>query len=343
MWIGLVCAAAVGGPADGAAGQGEVNLYSYRQPQLIDPILDEFTRETGIKVNVVFIEKGMVERLKAEGAGSPADAVLTVDVGRLHDMVEADLLQPIRSDVLERNVPAEYRHPGGLWYGLSARARVLVVSRDRVGPGEVTSYEGLADPRLKGRLCFRSGKHDYNVSLIAAMIARSGEDAARQWLEGVRANLARKPQGNDRTQSRAIAEGACDVALTNTYYLALMAANEKEPEQKRWAEAVKVVFPDQRGHGTHVNISGAAVLKNAPRRANAVRLLEFLSGERAQKLYAERNYEHPVKPGVAVHPLIAALGRFKADSLDLTEIARNRARAAKLVDETRFDLGAGGS
>lgn len=344
LGVGLVAAAAIANASPGAAqDKGEVNLYSYRQPHLINPILDEFARETGIKVNVVYIEKGMIERLKAEGANGPADAVLTVDVGRLHDMVEAGLLLPLASRVLEENVPARYRHPEGLWFALTARARVIVASKDRLAPGAVESYEDLAAPELKGRVCFRSGKHDYNVSVIAGMIARSGEESTRRWLRGVKANLARKPQGNDRSQSKAIAEGACDVALSNTYYIALMATNDREPEEKRWAEAVRVVFPDQKGSGTHVNISGAAVLKSAPHRANAIRLLEFLSEDRAQKLYAERNFEYPVKPGVPVHPLIASLGRFAADPLDLTEIARHRARATRLVDETGFDQGAGGS
>lgn len=347
LGVGLVAAAAIAIASPGAAqNNGEVNLYSYRQPHLINPILDEFARETGIKVNVVYIEKGMIERLKAEGANGPADAVLTVDVGRLHDMVEAGLLLPLASRVLEENVPARYRHPEGLWFALTARARVIVASKDRVGPGAVESYEDLADPKFKGRVCFRSGKHDYNVSLIAGMIARSGEEATRRWLLGVKANLARKPQGNDRAQFKAITEGACDVALSNTYYIALMATNDREPEEKRWAEAVRVVFPSQRGTGTagtHVNISGAAVLKSAPHRANAIRLLEFLSEDRAQRLYAERNFEYPVKPGVPVHPLIASLGRFAANPIDLTEIARHRARAARLVDETGFDQGAGGS
>ena len=329
------------GPQPAAA--DEVNLYSYREPALIKPILDEFTKQTGIKVNSVYVDKGMLERLKAEGANSPADAVLTVDVGRLEDMAEAGVLQPIKSTVVDRNIPAQYRHPDNLWVGLTTRARVFIVSKDRVKPGEVTTYADLAKPALKGRVCTRSGKHDYNVSLIAAMIDRHGEAGAKKWLNGVKANLARKPQGSDRSQAKAIMEGACDVALLNTYYVGHMATNEKEPEQKAWINAVNIVFPDQAGRGAHVNISGAALTKGAHNKAAAIRLIEFLSGDFTQKLYAELNFEFPVKPGAALHPLVASWGPFKADSAGLLGVAKHRAAASRLVDETGFDGAPGGS
>ena len=332
----------LGGP-DPASAQDEVNLYSYRQPFLIQPLLDAFTEKTGIEVNVFFSPKGVLERLKAEGANSPADAVLTVDIGRLHDMVEAGVLRPVESPTLRMIIASQYRQPEGLWFGLTTRARVFYVSKDRVAPGAITSYEDLARPDLKGRVCIRSGKHDYNVSLIASVIANRGLDEARAWLAGVGANLARKPQGNDRAQAKAIYEGLCDVAVANTYYMAAMMTNDTEPEQKKWAAATRIVFPNSDGRGTHVNISGAAVTKSAKNVDNAVRLIEFLSEDFAQKLYADRNFEYPVKAGVALHPLVESWGAFKADTINLAEVAKYRAAASRLVDEVGFNFGGGGS
>ena len=247
------------------------------------------------------------------------------------------MLQPVQSEVLNANIPAQYRHPDGLWYGLTTRARVFFVSKERVAPGEIATYEQLADPALKGRICIRSGKHVYNVSLFASIIAHKGVDATRDWLSAVKDNLARKPQGNDRAQAKAIKEGVCDVAIANTYYFGKMATNEDNPEQKEWAAAVRIVFPNQDGRGTHVNISGAGITKSAKNRDNAVRLLEYLSNDAAQQLYAEINLEYPVKPGVPLHPLVASWGEFKADTLSLEEVARNRATASKLVDEVGFN------
>ena len=329
------------GPWQSASASEEVNIYSYREPGLINPLLEEFTKQTGIKVNSVYVDKGMLERLKAEGANSPADAVLTVDVGRLQDMAEADVLQPIKSAVVDKNIPAAYRHPENLWVGLTTRARVFIVSKDRVKPGTVTTYADLADPKLKGKICSRSGKHDYNVSLIAAMIDRHGEAEAKKWLNGVKANLAQKPQGSDRSQAKSIMEGACDVALLNTYYVGHMTTNEKEPAQKQWIAAVTPVFPDQAGRGAHVNISGVALTKSSRNKANAMKLIEFLSEDLAQKMYAEANYEFPVKPGAPWHPLVASWGSFKADASGLMGVAKNRTAASKLVDETGFEGGAG--
>jgi len=336
-----LCALVLGAGTAGAwaAESGAVNLYSYRQPFLIQPILDKFTEQTGIKVNAVYAKKGMLERLKAEADNSPADVVLTADVGSLNDMVEAGVLQPVPSEVLERNIPAQYRDPEGRWYGLTMRARVLLASKERVAPEVVTSYRDLADPKLKGLVCTRSGKHVYMVSLIASVIAHDGEEKAEEWLRGVKENLARKPQGNDRAQAKAVFEGVCDVAVANTYYMGKMATNEEKPEQKAWAEAVRIVFPDQQNQGTHVNISGAAVTKSAKNLDNAIKLIEFLSEEDAQKLYAEQNFEYPVKPGVAVDPLVASWGSFKADTIDLSEVAKHRAAASKLVDRVGYDQG----
>ena len=318
---------------------GEVNLYSYRQPFLIEPMLDEFTRQTGIKVNVVFAKKGMVEKIRAAGANNPADAILTVDVGRLDALRQAELLQPVNSKVLDETIPSHLRHPDGLWFGLTTRARVALVSRDRVKPGELETLAGLADPKFRGRICTRSGKHVYNVALIASVIAHEGEAAAEQWLAGVRDNLARKPQGNDRAQAKGVYQGICDVAISNHYYMGKMATNDKEPEQKEWAKSVRVQFLDQKGHGNHVNISGAAVIRDAKNMDNAIALVEFLAGDKAQNMYATVNFEYPVKAGIKTHPLVESWGTFKADDLPIEEIARHRKAASKLVDKTGFDGG----
>lgn len=339
----IALSAALSADAAKASDAGEVNLYSYRQPFLINPILEVFSKETGIKVNIVYAKDGILERLKAEGDNSPADAVLTADVGRLHDMVEAGVLQAVQSDTLDANIPTQYRHPDGLWYGLTVRSRIIFESAERATPGLVTSYADLARPELKGRICSRSAKNVYNVSLIASLIAHDGVEATHAWLEAVRDNLARKPQGNDRAQAKAIAEGLCDYALANTYYYGKMATNDKEPEQKEWANAVRIVFPDQNGRGAHVNISGAGVTKSAPNRENAIRLLEFLSDGEAQRLYAEQNFEYPMKPGIDLHPLVASWGAFNADTINLADVAEHRSEASRLVDETGFDFGPGGS
>jgi iron(III) transport system substrate-binding protein len=319
------------------ASAAEINLYSYRQPFLLKPLLTAFTKETGIKVNVVYAKKGMLERLKAEGINSPADAVLTVDIGRLSDLVTAGLVQPVKSAVLEANIPAQYRHPEGLWFGLTTRARIIAAHETRVKPGELGSYEDLAAPRFKGRVCSRSGKHAYNISLVASIITAKGETAAQAWAAAVKGNLARKPQGNDRAQARAIKEGVCDVALLNTYYMGKMATNEKKPEQKEWAKAIRVIFPNQGNRGTHVNLSGAAVTKSAKHRTEAVKLLEFLSGGFAQKIYAEQNFEYPVKAGTPLHPMVASWGRFTADTVNLAEVAKHRTLASKIMDRVSFD------
>ncbi len=319
----------------GGAAPREVNLYSYRQPFLIRPMLKEFTKRTGIRVNTVFAKKGMLEKIKATPGA--ADAVLTADIGRLNDMDEAGVLQPVRSAILEKNIPAQYRHPAGLWFGLTTRARVLYVSKKRVKPGEVVSYEDLAKPHLKGRVCIRSGKHVYNLSLIASFIAHKGEAAAEKWLRGVKANLARKPGGNDRAQAKAIYAGQCDVGVGNTYYMGKMQTNRKKRAQRKWAASIRLVFPNQGGRGTHVNISGAAVTRHARNRENAIRLIEFLSGEFAQKFYADQNFEYPVKAGVPLNPLVKSWGGFKADTINLAAVAKLRKAASKIVDRVDFN------
>lgn len=312
----------------------EVNLYSYRQPELLKPLTDAFEAETGIDVNVAYLAKGMVERLTAEGKRSPADLVLTVDISRLAAVVEAGLTQPVHSDILSANVPAAYHDPDGQWWGLTTRARVVYASKDRVKPGEVTTYEDLADPKWKGRICTRSGTHAYNVALTAAVVHHLGEDGAKQWLEGLKANLARKPQGNDRAQVKAIWAGECDIAIGNTYYMGEML---EDPEQKEWAESVNIVFPVFEGGGAHVNISGVAMTKNAPNRENALKLMEFLSSPKAQQIYAEANHEYPIAPGTEPGELVKSWGSFTADDVNLMELARLRPTALRIIEEVDFD------
>ncbi len=331
-----ILAAVLAGLAEPAAAAGEVNLYSYRQEFLIRPMLDKFTGETGITVNVQYVKGGILKRMQEEGEAGIADLVLTADIATLSQHVEADTFQPVKSPVLEANIPAQYRDPEGLWFGLTKRARVIVYSKDRVNPAEIRTYEDLTDPKWAGRICTRSSGHVYMKSLLASIIVAKGEEIAQGWAKGVKDNLARKPQGNDRAQVKAIWQGECDIALINTYYIGAMQFNEAEPAQKEWAAAIGVIFPNRDDRGTHVNISGGGVAKYAGNRDNAVRLLEFLSGDWAQEYYAASNYEYPVKPGVAWHPAVESWGRFHADETPLAEIARQVPLAIKLYDRAGY-------
>ena len=312
----------------------EVNVYSHRQPELIQPLIDAFTAETGITVNVAFVDKGMVERLVAEGDRSPADLVLTVDIARLAQLVDAGVTQAVQSDVLEAAIPEAFRDAGDQWFGLTSRARIVYASKERVAAGEVTTYEDLASEKWKGRICTRSGTHDYNVALLGAIIAHDGAEAAKGWVEGLKANLARKPDGGDRDQIKAIAAGECDIAIGNTYYIGQMLA---DPEQKAAAETVNVVFPTFTAGGTHMNISGVAMTKSAPNKAAALQLMEFLVSDAAQKIYAETNYEFPVKAGVPLSDLVASWGAYTPDTLPLTDVAAQRPAALKLMENANFD------
>ncbi len=312
----------------------EVNVYSLRQPELIQPLLDAFTAETGIDVNVAHIDKGMVERLQNEGSRSPADVILTVDISKLAQVVDAGVTQPVESDVLNANIPAAFRDPGNQWFGLTARARIVYASKERVKDGEVTTYEDLADPKWKGRICTRPGTHDYNLGLTAAMIVHDGYDATKAWAEGLRANLAKKPEGNDRSQVKSIWAGECDISLGNTYYMGEMLA---DPEQKDWANAVRIIYPTFRDGGTHMNVSGMAMTRAAPHKDAALKLMEFLSSDEAQKIYAETNNEFPVKPGVPQSELVAGWGPFTPDTINLMDVAKERPEALKLMEEVNFD------
>ena len=312
----------------------EVNIYSYRQPELIKPLTDAFTEETGIKVNVAFLNKGMAEKLKAEGDKTPADVALTVDISRLAELVNNDLTQAVSSDLLKQNVPAQYRDAQGHWYGLTTRARIVYASKDRVKPSEITTYEDLASDKWKGRICTRSGMHPYMVALTSAYIYHHGAPAAAKWLEGIKSNLARKPQGNDRAQVKAIWAGECDISLGNTYYMGKMLEDD---EQKAWAQSVHVLFPTFQKSGTHVNISGVALMKYAPNRDNGIRLIEFLTSPKAQEIYATANYEYPIAPGTSAAPLVQSWGSFAPDGVSLTELASLRPAALELTQSVDYD------
>lgn len=320
-----------------AAG-GEVNLYTTREPGLIQPLLEAFTRETGIKVNTVFLRDGLPEKLRAEGERSPADVLMTVDTGNLLDLVDAGHTQPVESQVLEAAIPAHLRGVDGQWFALSLRDRVLYADKDLALDG--FAYEDLAKPEWKGRVCIRSGQHPYNISLIAAMIAHRGVPATEQWLRGVKANLARPAAGGDREVARDILGGICDIGIANAYYVGRMKNEPEGSEQRQWGEAIKVVrpvFADAKNGGTHVNISGAAVARHAPNRANAVALLEYLVSDQAQSLYAKANYEYPVKADVELDPVVESFGPLQVDPLPLAEVAANRKAASELVDRVGFD------
>ena len=332
----IICGTVLGAAAvtASAASAQEVNVYSLRQPFLVEPLFESFTKETGVKVNVIFAEKGLVERIKQEGANSPADVLMTVDISRIKEAVDAGVTDAVNSDVLEANIPAHLRDENDQWFALTQRGRALYASKDRVTEGEIATYEDLADPKWKGRVCTRSGTHDYNIALVSSMIAHHGTEEAKTWLEGLKANLARKPQGNDRGQVKAIKEGECDVAIANTYYYGKML---DDPEQLAWAESVNIIFPNQNDRGMSMNISGMTLIKGAPNKENAVKLMEFLSGDEAQKIYAEVNYEYPVKPGVEWSDYVKSWGTFKADELPLSEIARLRADAVRMIDEVGYN------
>ncbi len=331
-----ICAAAIAVTSwtgQAAAQSGEVNVYTYRETKLIQPLFDAFTKDTGIKVNVISASSGLEQRIKTEGTHSPADVLLTVDIGRLEDAVRAGISQPISSPALDKVVAPQFRDPEGHWYAISMRARVIYASKERVKQDAIT-YDELADPKWKGKICIRSGQHIYNNALFAAYIAKHGEAKAETWLRGLKANLAQKPSGGDRETARDVAAGKCDIGIGNTYYWALMTQN---PAQKPWADATKVVLPTFEGGGTHVNVSGVVMPKHAPNKANAMKLIEWLVGEKAQHIYADSNFEYPLRAGVAINPIVASYGTLKPDPLPLAKIADAKKAASLLVDKVGFD------
>ncbi|WP_142848285.1 Fe(3+) ABC transporter substrate-binding protein [Telmatospirillum sp. J64-1] len=329
--IGFAVAAATVAGAT-AVQAAEVNVYSSRQDHLIKPLLDQYSESTGVQVNLLSgSAEQLIERLKNEGANSPADVLITVDVGNLHSAKMADVLQPISSPVLDSNVPANYRDSDGNWYGLSRRARVIFYSKDRVQPSELSTYEALAGDEWKGRICIRSSGNIYNQSLLAAMIATEGEEKAEAWAKGIAENMARQPQGGDRDQIKAVAAGECDVAIANTYYFGNMAASDNA-EDKAVVEKIGVFFPNQGDRGTHVNLSGAGVTKASKNKEEAIKLIEYLTSDEAQEWYAQVNSEYPVKPGVAVSPILASWGEFKADAVQAQKLGENNAAAVRIFD-----------
>ena len=312
----------------------ELNIYSYRQPFLIEPLTSAFSDQTGIKVNIVHLKKGMIERMKAEGKRSPADIVLTVDISRLSALVDAELTQSVDSPILDSNIPEKYRDPNGLWFGLTTRARIIYASKERIKNGEVETYEQLADPKLRGKICTRSGLNAYNLALTSAILHHHGEEFAINWLNGLKGNLARKPQGNDRAQVKAIWAGECDISIGNTYYMGKML---EDAEQAEWANSVRIIFPKFENGGTHVNVSGIGMAKFSPNPENALKFMEFLSSANAQEIYAIANFEYPIAPGTQADKLVKSWGSFEADDVNLMTIAKLRKRALELTEIVDFD------
>lgn len=325
----LVLLFAVSAPLQAAS---EVNVYSARIEALIKPLLDRFTEETGIRVNLVTgSADALLQRLIREGRNTPADLFLTTDAGRLIRAKEAGMLQTIASERLDEVIPAHYRDDEGMWYGLSMRARFLVYAPDRVDVSGLESYADLADPKWRNKICVRSSDNVYNQSLTAALLAHQGEQVTESWARGLVANFARRPSGGDRDQITATAVGQCDIAMVNTYYLAMMLAGS-DANQRQMAEKLQVLWPDQEGNGTHVNISGAGVVHTARNRDAAVQLLEFLVSDESQRWYAETNHEYPIKEGIALSPVLESWGEFTADQLPLHLLGKHNADAVRLMD-----------
>jgi iron(III) transport system substrate-binding protein len=311
---------------------GVINLYSARHYDSDDALYQSFVDRTGIRVNLVEAEADqLIERVKSEGVNSPADVLITVDAGRLWRAQEAGILQPISSSLLTAAIPANLREPDGHWFGFSKRARVLFYSKDRVNPAELSSYEALADAKWRGKILVRSSTHVYNLSMTGALLAAHGASETEQWARGLVANFARSPEGGDTVQIQAVAAGAGDVAIANTYYYARLVRSEK-PEERAVADQVGLFFPNQRDRGTHVNISEGGVLKNSPNKAAAVQFLEHLASQTAQSLFALGNNEYPAVPGVAVDPIVAGFGQFKEDPVNAATFGRNNAEALQIMD-----------
>ncbi|MDA8018244.1 MAG: Fe(3+) ABC transporter substrate-binding protein [Thermoanaerobaculia bacterium] len=310
-----------------------VNVYSARHYDTDDQVFGAFEEETGIKVHIVEGDSAaLLERLRREGEESPADLFIAVDAGRLFHAEQAGIFDSVTSEILEERIPASLRHPEGLWFGLTKRARVIVYAKDRVEAGEINTYEDLADPKWQGRVLIRSSSNVYNQSLMGAMVAAHGEPAAEEWCKGLVANLARKPQGGDRDQVRAVAAGEGDVAVVNSYYLAQMIAATDKPEDQAAAAAVGIVFPNQGDRGTHVNISGAGVVRGAPHRQNAIRLLEYLTGADAQAIFAGGNKEYAVVDGYAAVPELEGFGEFQEDSVNASVFGSSGQQALRMMD-----------
>ena len=312
-----------------------LNLYSARHYQTDEALYNNFTKVTGITINRIEAgDEQLVERLKTEGAASPADVLLIVDAARLWQVEQLGLFRPVKSAVLDARIPAKYRDPAGKWYGLSYRARVIIYNKSMVNPADVATYDALADPKNKGTICTRSGSHPYNLSLLGSQIVHLGPSKAEAWAKGVVSNMARAPKGGDTDQIKAVAAGECAIALANTYYYARLMRSTK-PEDLEIVAKTGVIWPDQAGNGTHVNISGAGVLKSAPHKENAIKFLEYLAGNDAQRYFADGNNEWPVVTSAVVdNPALSALGKFKVDPLPIATLGKNTADAQRLADRS---------
>ncbi|WGR55138.1 extracellular solute-binding protein [Paracoccus versutus] len=313
----------------------ELNLYTTREPGLIQPLIDAFTQSTGVTVNTIFLQDGVAERVIAEGDKSPADVLMTVDAGVLVDLVEKGLTQSVESEVLSTTIPETLRDDDGHWFALSMRARAVYVTKDLDLTG--ITYEQLADPAWKGKVCIRSGLHPYNVALTGSFIAHHGEEAAEKWLTGLKANLARPAAGGDRDVARDIMGGLCDIGVANSYYVGLMRSGAGGPEQEEWAKAIRMILPTFENGGTQVNITGAAVARHAPNKDQAVQFLEYLVSDEAQAIYAKANFEYPVNANAAVDPLIAEYGALTPDTIDIVEGVKFRAAASQMAERIGFD------
>jgi iron(III) transport system substrate-binding protein len=320
-----------------ALGQQVLNVYSSRHYQTDEALYAGFTKQTGIKINLIEAgEDALLQRIVNEGAKSPADVLITVDAGRLWRAQQLGLFQPVKSATLESRVPASFREPNGEWFGFSLRARVIAYDKSKVKPADIPTYESLADPRWKGKICTRSGSHIYNLSLMGAMIDHLGEAQAEAWARAVRANLARDPKGGDTDQIKGVAAGECAVAITNHYYYARLARSQK-PDEKAIAERVGIVFPNQATWGTPVTVSGAGVLTHAPHRDAAIKFLEYLASDDAQRYFADGNNEWPAVATVQVtNPVLASFGQFKYDPLNVAVLGRNQPQSQKLYDKVAW-------
>lgn len=324
--------ASCGGQSQETAAPDVVNVYSARHYDVDDDLFDSFTEQTGIKVNVVEGKSDeLIERMQAEGEASPADVFITVDAGRLWRAEQADIFQPVSSTVLDEKVPENLRHPDGLWYGLTKRARVLIYNVNSVDPGDLSTYEALAEPAWKGRVCVRSSSNIYNQSLLGSLIETIGLEETEAWAEGLVNNFARDPDGGDVNQIKAVAAGQCDVAIANHYYWARL-AKSNDPQNQDVTNKTAVFFPNQADRGTHVNISGVGVVAGAEHRENAIAFLEFLVSPEAQETFAKSNNEYPVVEGITTDPIVAELGSFKVDEVNVSAYGRNNPKVVKLVD-----------
>jgi iron(III) transport system substrate-binding protein len=335
--IVVLAAASLAAPLPATAQEKVLNLYSSRHYQTDEALYTGFTKATGIKINrIEGGEDALIERVRNEGERSPADVLITVDAGRLWRAEQLGLFQPTRSAMLDGRIPASLREPGGLWFGFSTRARLIAYNKMKVKAGEIQTYEELADPKWKGRVCMRSSTNIYNLSLLGAMIEHLGEQKAEAWAKGVRANLAVEPKGGDTDQLKAVAAGECDVTISNQYYWARLLRSQK-PDEKQTGERIGIVFPNQKTWGTHVNISGAGVLKHAPNREAAVRFLEYLASDDAQRYFADGNNEWPAVPGVKIdNPVLSYLDDFKRDTLNVSVLGKNQANAQKIYDRVAW-------